>query len=138
MRHPVDRIISRFHALKGSNAPEVKDMSLESYARSEIVDQNWMVRMLTNTTDDQVVTPAHYQVAKEVFGRKCLIGLTNHYEDSIDRFAKFFQFESTHSINTRNKGDTANFVEERRTCMHKLAASGVNRHKYPKLSHDSA
>ena len=67
MRHPVERIISRFHALKGSNATEVKDMTLESYARSEVVDQNWMVRMLTNTTDDQVLTPAHYQVAKEVF-----------------------------------------------------------------------
>ena len=137
IRHPIERIISKFYTLKGSNALEVNGMSLDAYAKSAMVDSNWMTRMLTNMTDDEVVTPTHYQVAKEVFGRKCLIGLTDHFEESMDRFSKFFQFETTHSINTRNKEDTANFVEERRTCMHKLATSGVNRHKYPKISHNS-
>lgn len=137
MRHPIERIESKFQTLKRNNASEVKGMSLDTYAKSELVESNWMIRMIINATEDEVLTPSHYEVAKEVFGRKCLVGLMNHFEESMDRFSKFFRFESTHSINTRNKGETANFLQERRQCSHKLATSGVNRHKYAKISHDS-
>jgi len=123
--------------MKRNKAPEVKGISLVAYAKSDMAEGNWMTRMLINATDNDVITPAHYQVAKEVFGRKCLVGLMDHFEESMGRFSKFFRFESTHSINTKSKGETANFLEERRQCAHKLASSGVNRHQYAKISHDS-
>lgn len=112
-------------------------MSLDAYAHSDLAEGNWMTKMLTNTTNNELLTPTHFQVAKEVFGRKCLIGLTDHFEESMDRFSKFFHFESTHSINTHTKEETANFIEERRQCAHKIAASGVH-HQYAKISHDSS
>ncbi len=138
VRHPVDRILSKFHKLKRNKDPEVKDLSLDAYAKSETAESNWMTRMLINATGDDVLTPSHYQVAKEIFGRKCLVGLLDRFEESMGRFSKFFRFESTHSINTHSKGETANFVDERRQCAHKLASTGVNRHKYAKISQDSA
>lgn len=137
VRHPVERILSKFHTLKRNNAPEVKGMSLDAYAKSETAESNWMTRMLINATEDDLLTPSHYQVAKEIFGRKCLVGLLDRFEESMGRFSKFFRFESTHSINTHNKMQTANFAEERRQCAHKLASTGVNRHKYAMISHDS-
>lgn len=138
VRHPVDRILSKFHTLKRNNATEVKGISLDAYAKSEMAESNWMTRMLINATDDDVLGPSHYQAAKEIFGRKCLVGLMDRFEESMGRFSKFFRFESTHSINTHHKSETANFAEERRQCAHKLATTGVNRHKYAKISHDSA
>lgn len=130
--------MSTFHTLKRNNATEVKGVSLDAYAKSEMAESNWMTRTIINATQDEVLTPSHYQVAKEVFGRKCLVGLMNQFEESMDRFSKFFRFEATHSINTLRKGETSKFVEERRQCAHKLATSGVNRHKYAKISQDSA
>lgn len=138
VRHPVERILSKFHTLKRDKAPEVNDISLDAYAKSEMAESNWMTRMLINATEDDVLTSSHYQAAKEIFGRKCLVGLMDRFEESMGRFSKFFRFESTHSINTHSKGETANFAEERRQCAHKLASTGVNRHKYAKISPDSA
>ena len=128
--------MSKFHTMKRNKAPEVMGMSLEEYAKSDIAESNWMTRMLVNATEGPL-TPTHYQVAKEVFGRKCLVGLMDRFEESIDRFSKFFRFESTHSINTKSKHETANFIEERRQCAHKLATKGVNRHQYAKIARDS-
>eukprot|EP00986_Skeletonema_menzelii_P002746 scaffold771_cov147-Skeletonema_menzelii.AAC.14 len=136
VRHPVERIVSKFHTMRRNKAPEVKGMSLDEYAKSEIAESNWMTRMLVNATEGPL-TPSHYQVAKEIFGRKCLVGLMDHFEESMGRFSKFFRFETTHSINTKNKEETANFVEERKQCAHKLATKGVNRHQYAKMAHDS-
>ena len=137
VRHPIERIISMFHTLKRNNASEVHDMSLSSYARSDRADSNWMIRKIINATDEEVLTPSHYKVAKEIFGRKCLIGLTTNFEESLNRFSKFFRFESTHSINTHHKEQTEGFLEERKQCADKFARNGVNRHKYKQITHDS-
>lgn len=114
-------------------------MSLEAYANSTIAEDNWMTRMLTGTMEKKL-TRRHLEVAKEVLGRKCLVGFVDTFTESMERFVKFFRFEHVKSVNKHHTvGSTSeeDGIEAKRKCADKLMKTGVNRHEYPKLSQDS-
>ena len=41
-RHPVDRAASMFYFLKASGYAPLKDMTLDDYAKSELIENNWL------------------------------------------------------------------------------------------------
>ena len=138
IRHPVDRAVSMFHNLQRTGNKAVEGMSLIQYANSPLAEENWMVRMLTNSMDAKRLGQQHLQIAKEIIGRKCLLGFTERLEESMNRFAKFFRWEEIKSVNThhsivktKEKG-----VKEKRECVQKYVKEGLNRHQYKKVSQE--
>ena len=96
-RHPVDRAISMFYYIQvadwePSYRPELKDWTLKEYAESNICENNWMTRMLSNQPGGEV-TEGNLQVAMEAVRTKILVGLTNQIEPSMARFEKFFRWK---------------------------------------------
>ena len=141
LRHPIDRAVSLFYSLKRDKKKAVSDMSISDYANSSLAEDNWMVRTITNTTKKKI-TKLHLDVAKEVIGRKCLVGFADErFGESLERFAKFFRWEQINSINKHHAAgsettpgkDTAG----KRECANKLVNTGVNRHQYSSLKETS-
>jgi len=91
IRHPIDRAVSTYEQLKKDNFEPMKDMSLEFYARSQYVENNYLVRYLSGQIEGEV-DRENLIVAKAVL-KKFLIGLTDNMDKSIERFERYFGFE---------------------------------------------
>ena len=65
LRHPVERAVALYFTLKRNGKLSDPHMTLEQYAASDLSENNWMTRMLTNDMNG-VLTPKHFEVAKEV------------------------------------------------------------------------
>jgi len=91
IRHPIDRAVSTYEQLKKDNFEPMKDMSLEFYARSQYVENNYLVRYLSGQIEGEVGRE-NLIVAKAVL-KKFLIGLTDNMDKSIERFERYFGFE---------------------------------------------
>jgi len=89
LRDPVERVMDVFQHLKDTKTPVFVDMTLEEYAKSDYCDQNWMVRVLSDEMEGDL-RQEHMEMAEHVLGRKCVVGFTDQLEESIRRFAKFF------------------------------------------------
>ena len=141
LRHPIDRAVALFYNMKQNGVEAVANMTLHEYANSHVAEDNWMTRIITNTMQKQL-TLEHLQVAKEVFGRKCLVGfIDKDFEESMKRFTKFFRWETVKSVNIHHHaGDEhseEDDIEMKRQCASKLIKSGVNRHQHAKLDKSS-
>ncbi|KAL7529235.1 hypothetical protein ACHAXR_004833, partial [Thalassiosira sp. AJA248-18] len=151
LRHPVDRAVAVFHSLKRNGAKAVSNMSIMEYASSNIVEDNWMTRILTDTMEGDL-THHHLQVAKEVIGRKCLVGFfvsmisntivsmiqVDKIEESMKQFTKFFRWEEIKSVNKHHSvvGSVQSKEKDlagKRACFDKFVKQGVNRHEYSKV-----
>lgn len=64
--------------------------TIEEYATSTYVENNWMVRRLANVDKTVKLTDDHLQIAMDLVRRKFLVGLLSEKEKSLDRFEKFF------------------------------------------------
>ena len=100
LRHPVDRAISLYHRYQSDdsnpNTAQYKGLSIDEYAEKS-TESNWLVRFLTNKRAG-ALSWHDLESAKEVFGRKCLVGLVEKAEESIRRYERFFNW----SDNTSN------------------------------------
>ena len=99
LRDPVDRAISLFYALKDSPwehsfKKEFSDMTLEDYAFSKYIESNWLTRMLTNTMSG-AIGDDELENAKHFLKNKCLIGLTDTFDESHERFERYFGWDDT-------------------------------------------
>jgi len=85
-----------YYILTERNA-EVAQMTLEEYANSVYIENNWLTRFLLN--ENGKLSPDHLEIAKEILRRKCLIGLAEEPLESIERFTKYFHWydEETHN-----------------------------------------
>eukprot|EP00584_Thalassiosira_punctigera_P027038 CAMPEP_0172577640 /NCGR_PEP_ID=MMETSP1067-20121228/138333_1 /TAXON_ID=265564 ORGANISM="Thalassiosira punctigera, Strain Tpunct2005C2" /NCGR_SAMPLE_ID=MMETSP1067 /ASSEMBLY_ACC=CAM_ASM_000444 /LENGTH=957 /DNA_ID=CAMNT_0013370329 /DNA_START=1 /DNA_END=2874 /DNA_ORIENTATION=+ len=143
LRHPVERAIAQFRSLKRNGVKAVSNMDIEQYSKSSIAEGNWMIRMITNTMEGKI-TRKHYDVAAEVFGSKCLVGLLDKYSESMEHFAKFFRWEEIKSINTRHPHAASDAkerekdLEGKRKCFRSMVKKGVNRHQYAPVRKDSS
>lgn len=95
-RHPVERVISIFYYLQGATweptyNPEYAQWTIDDYALSPYCESNWMVRSLTNKMTGPLSSD-DISIAKEVLRRKCLIGLMEGMEESVQRFHSYFGF----------------------------------------------
>lgn len=93
-RHPIDRAVSMYYYLRdktGINGAQIGD-TLELYAKSAAVENNWMTRFLTNKLGGEL-TPDDEATAKEVLRTKCLVGLLSRKAESMRRFKAYFDWK---------------------------------------------
>ena len=95
IRNPIDRAVSMYHYLGKASwdphyNPKLNSMSLEYYAtKSGAVENNWMTRFLVDKHGGPL-TRSDMLVAKETLRTKCLIGLFEDLEASLERFQLYF------------------------------------------------
>lgn len=111
-------------------------MSLVEYAKSSMIEDNYMVRVLTNTTKERSITQNHLEVAKEIIGRKCLVGFLDRMSEAMEHFAKFFRWEEVKSIDTLHgqMESKERDAESKWECLRNATAHGANRHAYARLT----
>ncbi len=96
LRHPIERALSTYHVLQlHSTNEELKKMTIEDYINSEYVETNWLTRFLVNRRQDGIIGYEQVALAKEVLRRKFLIGLYDHFEESIYRIEAFYGWQIT-------------------------------------------
>ena len=83
-----------------SYKPELQGWKMEQYATSDIVENNWMTRQLSNQLGGDL-TEENLSRANEVVRTKFLVGLMTKVEASMSRFEKFFRW--TYHVNPPNQ-----------------------------------
>lgn len=97
MRDPLERAVDAFYTLRETSKNLVlKKMNLDEYIKSPYVEDNWMVRVLSNEREDEL-KDEHLDLAKQILGRKCIVGFADDFEESIRRFVKYFHWEENKS-----------------------------------------
>ena len=125
-RDPIERAVSMFYYLGYAKWEKTYDPSLvlyelQDYAKTNQIENNWMVRSLTNKMEGYL-TIQDLEIAKEVLRRKCLIGLMKEKHVSMKRFELFFGWDEK----AKKPG-----ADE---CEDKLLSWGwPNKHKHPLL-----
>ncbi|KAL7493931.1 hypothetical protein ACHAWT_002731 [Skeletonema menzelii] len=94
MRHPCDRATSMFYFLKGTGYSPVQNMTLDDYAKSELIENNWMVRILSESMSGPIDMD-NLDIAKEVLKRKFLVGLLDNKRGSFARFDHYFKWKES-------------------------------------------
>lgn len=107
-RDPVERVISLFYYLQTATweptyNPALQQMTLEEYGNSTLIESNWMVRTLSGKRTGQL-TEEDITLAMQIVKEKCVVGLLDHFEESLERFDEYFGFRPNddESIQCRN------------------------------------
>ena len=93
LRHPIERAHHMYY-VKRNRSDEVASMSIQEYSTSKHMENNWLTRFLSGKQIG-ALTDHDLNVAKEVLKRKCLIGLVDNVDESINRFVEYFNFKSS-------------------------------------------
>mmetsp|Transcript_17249 Transcript_17249/g.21078 ORF Transcript_17249/g.21078 Transcript_17249/m.21078 type:complete len:599 (+) Transcript_17249:157-1953(+) len=104
-RHPIDRAISMFYYLQVADweptyDPELKNWSIEEYATSDRIENNWLTRQLSNQLAGEL-TEDDLTLALEVVRRKFFVGLMGEIEATMGRCERFFRW--TYHVNPTNQ-----------------------------------
>eukprot|EP00545_Synedropsis_sp_CCMP1620_P002701 CAMPEP_0119018528 /NCGR_PEP_ID=MMETSP1176-20130426/19629_1 /TAXON_ID=265551 /ORGANISM="Synedropsis recta cf, Strain CCMP1620" /LENGTH=484 /DNA_ID=CAMNT_0006972551 /DNA_START=102 /DNA_END=1556 /DNA_ORIENTATION=- len=123
-RHPIRRAVSMFAYLRKAYweptyRPDFEHWTLEHYALSDVVEDNFMTRQLARVADTEAVTEQHLDLAKAIVAQKVLVGLLDRVEDSLVRFEQYFGWRYTGNP-TRQE-----------TCRNTLLVTGVNTNTDP-------
>jgi hypothetical protein len=130
MRNPLERTSSEFYYIQVAEwepkayKPHLKDWTLSQYVHSDLFVDNWMTRQIVGkSSKKETLTRDDLEHAKQLMARKCLIGVIDHYQESIQRFSAYFGWSGTDQ------------------CLEDLfhAANGGKRNsnEHPKLEHGS-
>jgi hypothetical protein len=103
IRDPMDRAISTYQHLKIVRDPTVENMSLDAYARSSVIENNWMVRYLSGKINGDL-TSDHLDIAKNILRKKFMVGLYENLDDSLRRFEAYFgiKYKNGKQLNCRD------------------------------------
>ena len=117
-RHPIDRAISMFYYLQVADweptyDPALKDWTIEQYATSDKIENNWLTRQLSNQLGGDL-SQEHVDKAMEVIRRKFLVGLMSEMKSTMTRLERFFRW--TYRVNPANQ----------ETCRDDLLSGGSN------------
>jgi len=96
-RHPIDRAISMFYYIQVADweptyDPSLKDMTIEEYAQSPKIENNWLTRQLSNKPEGDLADE-DLDLAMEVIRRKFMVGLMSEIEATMERFERFFRWK---------------------------------------------
>jgi len=96
LRHPIDRATAVYKYVRESRIQgheDLQSMTLEEYAASSYVENNWLTRFLTEKlSPEKKLTEKDVQVAKEVLRRKVLIGMYDDILESMQLFQSHFHW----------------------------------------------
>mmetsp|Transcript_53792 Transcript_53792/g.114279 ORF Transcript_53792/g.114279 Transcript_53792/m.114279 type:complete len:492 (-) Transcript_53792:27-1502(-) len=104
-RHPIERAVSLYYSMRKKTQYEKQVGSLtsiEQYAKSSLVENNWMTRFLSNTLSGEL-TPQHEAIAKEVLRTKCLVGLLREKTETMRRLEVLFNLKAKESSKRREE-----------------------------------
>jgi len=104
-RHPIERAISLFFYIQIADweptyDPTLQDMTIEDWAKSPKIENNWLTRSLSNQPEGDL-TDDHLNLAMEVIRRKFMVGLMTEIEATMERFERFFRW--TYHVNPPNQ-----------------------------------
>jgi len=127
IRHPVKREVDQFYYMQRSTweddyDPAIASMTLEEYAASDKMVENYVVRMLLHRTTEEV-TPEDVETAKHILRRKFLVGVHEWFDLSVVRFERYFGWWEDRGVLTNT---TVNY------CHHKKIADGDGRGDFPR------
>lgn len=93
-RHPIDRALGMYHYLSKASwdpmySPEVKNMTIEEFAKSGYIENNWMTRFMVGKPKGKL-THSDMLLAKKIVKYKVLVGLYDELETSMARFQRYF------------------------------------------------
>merc|ERR1712151_604771 len=93
-RQPIERAVSMLNYVKyaewePSYIDEFKSMTLEEYAKSPYVENNFYTRVLSNTMEGSI-TDDHFAIATYNLKKKVVVGLLDKLDESLGRFEAFF------------------------------------------------
>eukprot|EP00984_Skeletonema_dohrnii_P012161 scaffold4908_cov103-Skeletonema_dohrnii-CCMP3373.AAC.1 len=88
--HPVDRAVRLFYTMQEVQ-PALREWTLERYARSTYVENNFLTRQLSNQLQGPL-DESHYRKAVEIIRDKFLVGLASQIDQSLDRYEKYFRW----------------------------------------------
>lgn len=114
MRHPVERAVSMFFFLKKHKVAAVAAMELEDYCKSPHVENNWMVRILSDKMTGDV-GENDLEMAKKLLKEKMIIGLLEQKEESMKRFEFHFGWRYTENPQRQESCRTRILVGDYRT-----------------------
>lgn len=98
-------------------------MSIVEYAQSQYSEDNWLVRFLNNEMSS-VLDQRHLDQAKEILASKCLVGLTEEFALSFQRFDAYFGWSKTEFGGPLP-------VHERGACISRIVNNPENAHPHP-------
>ena len=98
-RHPVQRALANYHYLSKATwdpmyAPELKNMTIEEFAKSKYIENNWVTRFLVDKTKGKL-THSDMLLAKMIVRYKVLVGLYDELDTSMARFQRYFGWKDT-------------------------------------------
>ena len=128
-RDPINRAVSMYHYLSSASwdplyNPQLKYMTIEEYAQSASVENNWMTRFLVNKPGGKL-TRQDMMVAKEILRTKCLVGIYGDVENSLKRFQLYFGWSQKSS------------QDQVQACRNAVLQAGDVRYNTPELEPDS-
>mmetsp|Transcript_59248 Transcript_59248/g.70696 ORF Transcript_59248/g.70696 Transcript_59248/m.70696 type:complete len:464 (-) Transcript_59248:94-1485(-) len=120
-RHPIERSVSLFNYLQYASweptyNPELSEMTLEQYARSSYMENNFLTRSLTNRWEGEL-NNGHLEEAMDFMRRKILVGLLTELDKSMTRFEKYFGWQFHES------------PLEQEVCREGMIRRGMNKNK---------
>ena len=93
IRHPVERAVSMYYYRTRSEKADLDpDLTLESFAQGEGIENNWMTRFLIDRMEGEL-TKKDLEKAKEVLEKKFLIGLIEDGKETVSRIMKYYGWE---------------------------------------------
>jgi len=106
-RHPVDRAISMYYYLAKATwdpqyNPQLTQMSVEEYAKSKYIENNWLTRFLVSKPGG-TLNHSDMLMAKKIIKFKCLVGLYDDIEASMARFHRYFGWNAKQSPETKSR-----------------------------------
>ena len=99
IRNPIRRSVATYKRLQIKRPDLVGDMTMEQFAASSLLKDNFLTRTLSRNKDAPL-TEADITLAKEILKRKFVVGLYDHFEDSVRRFEAFFGWKLNEDINS--------------------------------------
>mmetsp|Transcript_28892 Transcript_28892/g.61005 ORF Transcript_28892/g.61005 Transcript_28892/m.61005 type:complete len:502 (+) Transcript_28892:132-1637(+) len=104
-RHPIERAVSLYYSMRKDEQYKNQVgslISIEQYAKSSLVENNWMTRFLSNALSGEL-TPQHEAIAKEVLRTKCIVGLIRDKTETMRRLEMFFNLKAIERSNRREE-----------------------------------
>ena len=140
-RHPVDRAVSMYYYLSTATwdpmyNPKLKEMSLQEYAKSSSVENNWLTRFIVGKKSG-ALGPEHMVLAKKIVRNKILVGLYTDMETSLSRFDRYFGW--TNHAREKAGGFQAReeTTEQTNKCRAAFVEAGDDRHNHPTVEPNS-
>ena len=91
LRHPVERAASMFYFLQKEGMPELQKMTIDDYAKSDLIENNWLVRILSESMTGPIDMD-NLEIAKKVLRKKFVVGLLDNKRGSFARFDHYFKW----------------------------------------------